>query len=424
MAGSLLVLALLVRIGYVLHTTNFLLREDAKSYDYLARVLAQGHGWGYGNSAYRPPGYPIFLAGVYLLVGIPHGVMTSPRLVEAFLATATVGLTGLMAWQLAGRTAAARTTALIAMAIAAVYLPFVLVGVAVISETLLVPLLLLATVCALQARTSPHPYRWIVLAGVFAGFAALTRGNGIVLAPALALVVWTRKPRRSWRSAFAPLLLLLVTALTISPWTIRNAYAQHAFIPVTTELGNTLKGTYNDLSVKNRFVWTPYNDPVYKAADKNKNLTEAQRSSRLVSVAFHYIGDHPLWVPEAMFWNTVRLLDLQSLHQSQITAGPDEDATAGVADAGVYSFWIVGVLAILGAFTLAARRVPRSIWAVPFILWLSVAPITTGTPRFRAALEPFVILLAAFGIQAIAAAVVRRRGDSWRQQDPGATAAG
>jgi len=85
-----------------------------------------------------------------------------------------------------------------------------------------------------------------------------------------------------------------------------------------------------------------------------------------------------------------------------MTAYADTFATAGIADVGVVSFWIVAALAIVGAFTRTAKRVPRSLWLVPLILWASVAPITTGTPRFRSAIDPFVILLAAFAIHAIA----------------------
>src|SRR5947209_14218750 len=116
LVGGLLLFAFLVRAGYVLHTQGFALRNDDKSYDYLARTLAAGHGWGYSGSAYRPPGYPVFLAVVYLIVGIPHGSWTATRLVEAVVSTGTVGLIGTMAWQVAGRRAA-----LISMAIGAVY---------------------------------------------------------------------------------------------------------------------------------------------------------------------------------------------------------------------------------------------------------------------------------------------------------------
>src|SRR5947209_1002484 len=149
LAALLLTVALVVRVLYVLHTRNYVPRVDAHSYDYLAQTLAKGHGWGYGHSAYRPPGYPIFLAGIYLLVGLPHGVYTDARLVEAVFATLTVALIGAMALQVAGR-----VTMLISLAIAAVYLPLVLIGVSLMSESLFVVLVLAATNCALRARVA------------------------------------------------------------------------------------------------------------------------------------------------------------------------------------------------------------------------------------------------------------------------------
>jgi|GEM_PF-751186 len=402
-AGALLLLAVAVRVFYVLHTQNYIPRQDAHSYDYLAKQLARGKGWGYPNSAYRPPGFPGFLAAIYLVIGIPNGDYTAARIVLALFATGTVALIGLMAWQLAGR-----GPALIALLIGAVYLPLVMVGVSLMSESLFVLLVLAATNCALRARVGVRRYPWIVAAGVLSGLAALTRGNGIVLWIALGLIVWTARPRLAWRSLAAPLALLLVTALTIAPWTIRNAYAQHAFIPVTDELGNTLKGTYNDLSAKQRFVWWGHGYSTYNSITHNKKLTESERDQREVSAVLHYIGKHPLYPVEATFWNTLRLLDLQGRRISRMTAYTDTFATASVADAGVVIFWVVAALAIGGAFTLAARRMPRSIWAVPFILWLSTAPIVAGTPRHRAAMDPFVILLAACAVQALVAAARAR----------------
>ena len=61
--------------------------------------------------------------------------------------------------------------------------------------------------------------------------------------------VWTgpAAPRRP-RSLAAPALLLATTALTILPWTIRNAVVMHRFIPVSDETGITLVGTYNPAS--------------------------------------------------------------------------------------------------------------------------------------------------------------------------------
>ncbi len=401
--SALLLLGLAVRVGYVLYTYNYFARNDASSYDFLAKTLAQGHGWGYGTSAYRPPGYVFFLAGVYDVVGIPHRVWTDPRLVQAVLATVTVLLVGLMALQLAGRAAM-----LITIAISAFYLPFVLVGVALMTEALFVPLVLAAINCALRARAVEHRYRWVVAAGFFCGLASLTRGNGLALGPALAFVVWTGRPWRSRRALAAPLTLLLVMVLTISPWTIRNAIALHAFVPVTTEAGATLAGTYNDSAAKHNMRWM-IQYPNYRSIKMDKRLNEAQRDTALVSAVIGYIGRHPSVLPRTMFWNTVRLFDLEGLWISQMTARADADASRGWADLSVFNFWTVGVIAILGIFTRAARRIPRVVWLIPFLLWLSVAPVTTGTPRFRAALDPFVILLAALAIEIVGARWRARR---------------
>ncbi len=402
-AAALLLLALIVRVGYVLHTQHYAAVLDAGSYDLLGKGLAQGHGWALGASAYRPPGLPFFLAGVYLIIGVPHGVWTEARIVLALLSTVTVALIGLMALQVAGR-----RIALVAMAIAAVYVPLVLVGTSLMTETLFVPLVLGATCCALHARGAQHRYRWIAAAGFLTGLASLTRGNGLVVGIALAVVVWTVRPRWSWRAAAAPALLLAVMALTVSPWTIRNAIAQHAFVPVTTEVGTTLTGTYNDVAAKHHFIWVIGGYHNYHSIKTNFHVSEATRNARLVRAVFHYLRQHPTYVLQATFWNTVRLFDLQGSFVWRRSARTDTDATALFADLGVYCFWAVGLLAIGGLFTRAVRRVPLSLWSVPLLVWLSEAPITTGTPRFRAALDPFFILLAACAVEAVLSAVGRR----------------
>jgi 4-amino-4-deoxy-L-arabinose transferase-like glycosyltransferase len=403
-ASALLLLALAARVVYVLATHTFVATHDERSYNTLASVLARGHGWAYHKSAFRPPGYPLFLAGIYAVLGVPNHDWTAPRLVEAVVATIGVGLIGLMALQIAGRTAM-----LITLGIGALYIPLVLVGVSLLTESLLVPLILAATNCALRSRTVTRRYPWILAAGFFSGLAALTRGNGIVVGVALALLVWTGTPRLSWRAILAPVTLVLVAALTIMPWTIRNANAQHAFVPVTTEAGATLAGTYNDYSATKRYIWEPSGYHNYDAIKNNRHLTEAQQSSRLTAAVIGYIGRHPTALPAAMFWNTMRLLDLQGRRVSRMTALTDVNVGSTWADLAVVSFWLVAALAIVGCFTAAARRIPRAFWILPFLLWLSVAPVTTGTPRFRSALEPFVIMLAALGVQAIVAALVRGR---------------
>ena len=83
---------------------------------------------------------------------MPNHDSTDPRLVEAVVATIGVGLIGLMALQLAGRTAM-----LITLGIGALYIPLVLVGESLLTESLLVPLILAATNCALREPDGHAP---------------------------------------------------------------------------------------------------------------------------------------------------------------------------------------------------------------------------------------------------------------------------
>lgn len=397
---GLLGVAFAVRAGYVAHTSNYAPMIDAFSYDRLAIILAAGHGWANHlfGWAYRPPGYPYFLAGIYELVGLPGSTRTGARLVqELIVGVGTVALIGALARELWGE-----RTMLVAMALAAVYLPLVVVDGALMTEGLFTLLVITATLCAVRSRREEHRYPWIVAAGVLAGLASLTRTNGIAVGLALGVVVWSGMPRLSWRALLAPLVTVVAMALTIAPWTIRNATKLHDFVPVTVETGPTLTGTYNHVAAKHHWLWRylGYND--YRSISADRRLSSAQQDRKETAAVLRYIANHPTVLPQVLFWNTVRLLDLAGRKLSHKTARTDVDATAGVADAMTYSFWAMGALALLGLLSPALRRAPWSLWLVPAVLWLSVAAVTTGTPRFRAALEPFVIMVAALGLIEVA----------------------
>jgi hypothetical protein len=72
----LLAVALAVRLGYVASTPGYAIVHDAHDYDLNARSIAAGEGLARigsgpgGATAFRPPGYPYFLAGVYAVAGV------------------------------------------------------------------------------------------------------------------------------------------------------------------------------------------------------------------------------------------------------------------------------------------------------------------------------------------------------------------
>src|SRR5512133_2766632 len=78
LVGLLLALTFALRLGYVAATPGYEAIDDAHNYDVHARSIAAGDGFARigsgpsGQTAFRPPGYPYFLAGVYSVSGVEH----------------------------------------------------------------------------------------------------------------------------------------------------------------------------------------------------------------------------------------------------------------------------------------------------------------------------------------------------------------
>jgi 4-amino-4-deoxy-L-arabinose transferase-like glycosyltransferase len=409
-AAGLLILALGIRIARV-ESTSYTPANDASFYLTLASQVAHdgdyantglAAGGARGPTAYFPPAFPYLLAAVDVIDGhrTPGGSAVEPaRLAQAVLGTATVGLVGLLALEVFGA-----TVALVAMAIAAIYPPLVELSGSVYSENLLIPLILAAVWTALRARRSDTPYRWVVASAVLIGLATLTHQNGIVVLFALLPAVWSIRRAR--------LLLVALTILTIAPWTIRNAVVMHKFIPVSDETGFTLAGTYNATSAHDPQIPYRWRYIQIIAADqtlsrKASSFTEPALGSRLQHDGFSYIGHHPLAPLAAAYHNTRRLLELESSfawRASYYNVGISRQA----ARIAVLGFWLLALLAFAGAFTVGARRAPRWLWAVPLLLYLSVVFVNAETPRFRAPIDPFLIMLAACALATVAARARRR----------------
>jgi 4-amino-4-deoxy-L-arabinose transferase-like glycosyltransferase len=405
MAVVAVVLAALgLRVGYMVLTPRYEIVHDARDYDAHARSIAIGDGFSERltgkPTAFRPPGYPYLLGGAYRVFGVEGNVdgdrIRVARTLGAVLGTLAVAMIGILAAQLSGRAAG-----LAAIGLAAVYLPSILVSEAIMSEQLFVVLMLAALATAIHQRRSAHPYAFALLAGLLAGLAVLTRANGLILLVSLVLAVWAT-PRRSWRSIGPPALLVAVALATVAPWTIRNAVKLHAFIPVSTQLGWALAGTYNDdarTDPVNPGSWRSLRRVAeYQPLVANfPTVPEIVMERRLSRAGREFITQHPSYPATVAYWNTRRLLDLASWQWSRHTASTIS-VEPGWAKAGVLSFWILAALALAGTTRRAARRVPLFVWTMPLTMYLSVVFLAAETPRYRAALDPFIILLAAIAM--------------------------
>lgn len=418
---AILIAALGLRVWHV-QSHAYRLKNDAYVYLRLAGEIAglgsysthdRGAGGTRGPSAYFPPGFPYFLAGVDLIDGQSKPLLDAvhpARISQAVLGTIMVALIGLVAFELFGWTAA-----VIALTLAAVYPVLIEMSGTLAAENLLSALVLAAVYAGLRVRRASRPanaYGWIVAAGVLTGLAALTHENGILILLPLIAAVWRSAPRLRPRSLLAPATLLAATTLTIAPWAIRNAITMHRFIPISDETGITLVGTYNPASAAYQPI--PYKWRIYYGIPQDhalirqaRHLTEPQLSDRLQSQALSYIGRHPTAPLSVAFHNALRMFELEGsvAWRASAKAQSIPDSTARL---GVTSFWILCGLAIGGAFTKLGRSAPGWVWWVPVLLALTVVLVNVETPRFRAPVDPFLILLASAGL-ATAAESLRRR---------------
>jgi 4-amino-4-deoxy-L-arabinose transferase-like glycosyltransferase len=403
---AVVLVAFVVRLAVVVATPHFVAVTDASEFDYDAVSLvhhgalpSSGLTARGGPTAFRPPLFPLALAGVYKVVGTGSAKSRweAGRIMEAVLGAVAVGLICLIALRLWGL-----RVGIAAGALAAIYPPLVLAGSSLLSESLFIPLELGAVLSALAHRDSPHRWRWAIASGVLAGLAALTRGNGVALALPLVFLVWSERPRRTWHSLRAPAAMLAACVLTIAPWAIRNQIVLHQFVPVTTETGFALAGTYNWAAQHDHAypdLWLPPVTQLHTIFAAHPTANEAQVSSHLTTMALHYVRAHPGSVPATVYWNTVRLLNLTGSGVERAFAG-GEGYPVWLAVASVYAFWVLLALALVGAIRGAARRAPLALWACPLVIVLTTVPLL-GLTRYRAPIDPFLLPLAAAALLAL-----------------------
>jgi 4-amino-4-deoxy-L-arabinose transferase-like glycosyltransferase len=423
---ALLVAALAIRVAHV-EATSYRAINDAGTFNRLASEIARtgdydtgsrpgsGAGGSRGPSAYFPPGFQYFLAGVDRLDGHEAGgrsAVSPERISQAVLGTLAVGLIGLVALEAFGP-----AVGLIALALAAFYPVLIEDSGLLIGENLLIVFELAATWTALRARRAGAKggravLGWIAATGVLTGLATLTHENAFLMLIPLSVAASSAPARRRPQALASVALLLITAALTVAPWTIRNAIELHRFVPVSDETGITLVGAYNpDSAAFHRlpYKWRFYFQIRQDAALMRHagRLTEPQLNDRLLSQAEDYVGQHPLAPLSVGFHNTLRMLELEGPFAYQASAAA-LNLDIGTARIGVFSFWILGALALLGLLTRFVRRAPLWLWAIPLLFALSVVFINVETPRFREPIEPFVVMLAACAL-----AVPATRAASW-----------
>lgn len=201
----------------------------------VASNLLQGDGYGFAmhNTLYRSYSVPVFPLVSYLLHRLGGPGLAAYYTFHLLSAAGLIWLTHAIAIRWFGA-----STAVLAATLVAFEPGLVMYGSYKVEPTTLTTLLMLAAFYLFVAMTCSFDWLRALGAGLLIGLGVLTRSEPIVT---LALIpVWLLFERKRWRSLVIPAcVVVLGTALSMSPWLIRN-YAIHGQLLLTTTSGETL----------------------------------------------------------------------------------------------------------------------------------------------------------------------------------------
>jgi 4-amino-4-deoxy-L-arabinose transferase-like glycosyltransferase len=389
----IVLVAFLLRLAVITigHTYRITPRRDHFQYGWemgrLARSIATGQGFSSptdlptGPSAWAPPLYPYILAGVFRIFGVYSA--TSAWVILTFNSVFGA-LTCLTLYQIAGRmygTAVARATAWTW----AVFPYFIYWPVRVVWETSLTTFLLsLALLMTLRmADELPRPRTWIGF-GLLWGVIVLTNTAIVSLLPFCLLWLWYRSPRNP-RWYLGASTCVLVAALVVSPWLVRNYETFGKFIFVRDNLPLEMHEANNDQSAG---LWTrsehPGNDP--EAMQRFQQLGEIRFMEEKHEQVNQFIREHP----ERFVWFTVERVGYfwAAPPQLAIVAGYD------MMIARHTEFLLAAVLAFAGLWLTLRNRVPGSFLFAACLLFYPL-PYYLVNPfvRYKHPIEPVMTLL-------------------------------
>jgi|WetSurMetagenome_2_1015567.scaffolds.fasta_scaffold38767_3 hypothetical protein len=195
--------------------------------------------------------------------------------------------------------------------------------------------------------------------------------------------LWRREERGR---AKAIGLFTLAFIIILLPWTIRNYQIFGSFVPVTTGGG---------LALYHSYILSPqglgYNAPEVLPRDFFSIASESEQSRYLLASTLDYIVDHPMSAAKLFALKAGLFLYPFDGYWYPLSLGSRFNVFWGL----VFSFSIVGL------FSRSIQPGGRDLVLSSFIAIFLGAVVFTGIPRYRLALEPLFLILAAKGLTGV-----------------------
>jgi len=389
--AAVVLAALGVRLAYALAVAPRPYR-DTDRYERIALLLIErgeyatepGH-----PTAFRPCLYPLFLAGLYRVVGPSHAAV---GVAQSLLGAAAVWLTVIAGARVLGWRGGVIAGAMLALSPLHVQSAGLLM-----TEDLFA--LIFAGLVALLAGTDRQPsLRTAVWVGLLGGLGALCRPTMLACVALLLAAMAATMYGRAWRRCLFVGVAAAVAALCLVPWAVRNRRALGSPIFMTTHGGYTLllgnNPRFHFRVTEGRAecggVWPEADLRDWQAglAAMTRGMTETESDRFLFRRALAFIRESPggfarrclikagrVWrpIPHGVYGTAVRL------------------------GSGVF-YGVVFVLAVVGLIRLRRRLHVILPWLALCVALTGVHAVFWANIRMRAPLEPILAILAAAAV--------------------------
>lgn len=404
-ARTIVLVALIVRLLTVLPALGRVPFSDGLEYHGYATRLAEGRGFCKETgqpTAYRPPLWPAVISVLYRAVGPRSG---AARVLQACLGTLLVAAILLLANVAVPGDARVRAIAGWWAALSPTLLYY---SHSLFSESLFGLLLALSLAGLLTVWRQPSG-RLAAATGLGLGLTCLCRGSTLLLLPPL--LAWLGL--RHWRQA---VVIGACAALTIAPWSLRNACLVGWPAPIDTNGAlNFYWGNHPTTSLLK--PWTVVNSEAKPFPAVHGEIAQQQAATR---EALGFIRAQPGRFVFGLAWKAGNLWGLERGLPSGLQAGlygPDAQRKLIALPLSLLALvegFALLTLAALG-FGLCARREVVVVQAIVMLTLTAVHAVSYGHSRYRFGAVPLLLVLAAVALShrdwrsSLAAVPVRQR---------------
>lgn len=383
-----------------------LLNADAEDYHGLASRLVTTGAYSSENGtliSLRPPLYPAINALIYRVAGVGNddAVRAVQAVVSLLIAVLVYGL---------GQLVYSPRVALWAAGITCFYPAFLAYGNVVLSETWFT-FFAVAFIALTLWAVENGSLATIAVAGVALGLAALTRSIMLPFVPILAVYLLWTWPGSKGRRLVAAAVPVVVFAVVIGPWAVRNTRLQQTLTFIDVMGGrNLMMGNYEHTPTERS--WATISDVTGERAwyrllaDERTGEsvgTQGKLDKQALSHAVHYVLDHPLVTVKRDLVKFFNFWQLERTFSSAAASGYfGELSTAAKAMiAVIFCGSCVAMLyaAIFGICVSPPRDLRQHLFLVGCILFPCVLhSLVFAHERYRLPVMPLLFVYAAAAI--------------------------